>query len=1602
MPRIVVLSLVASLAACQLPPSEPTKAPSSRSDALLSTDPGAANVAFRQWLARYLAASPEKRADLELHGAELIAARRTAMNRILLADPRLALELAVSPVERDALPEALQSGIERWRDGIGDLAVIAGVSEDPDVVAPPTEVWVTFPTDEFSLRAGLFGSRTDSMSRNRVRLHGVELDGAIAVTEKRLRRLFPGEARPDLPLEFPRPCPVSKKKAASDLVFNGGDTLYGFCVTEHAEAFDQTLASGETQAAFAEGEPPASAWTEGPKTALFIRVDFSDQAGDPISQASAETLINTNVNNYFVASSYNKTRYSTTVTPTLRLPYPKSFYAADANSYYQIRSDALALAADAGFVASNYTNDIVGFASVYSGWAGRGYVGSRGTWLNGNFSLRVTAHELGHNYGSQHANAWQTSALNPLEPTGTSIEYGNPFDVMGQGGGVANHINAWNKSRFNWLVPMAAPTVTTSGTYRIQALEPVVGSGLQAVRVARNTSRAYWLEYRPSLNTAHTRDGLSLNWDGPASKSQLLDMTPGDGNRNNSTLIIGRTLSDHYAGLHFTPIAKAGTTPEAIDVVINLGTFPGNRAPTVSLAASATTVTTTDVVTFTATASDPDGDPLAYAWDFDDATWGPNATMVTKTFGMARTYNVRLTVSDMKGKTASASVLITVGTPTTFTLSGTVTVGGQPLADVRVNDGTRSTFTTTDGTWRLTNVPAGSFTLTAGKTDFTFTRSFAAPLAVSASTSGLDFTGAQSAGNSISGQVTAAGMPVAGVVVSDGSRTTTTNAMGNYTLTGFLSGGYTLTATQPGYQYQPSFVNPLEVSGGNLTGQNFYATGYSVNGSIPAMNVSTAPVVTDGIRSVTATRQGSNWTFYLNSVPNGQWNILASSPGVTLTPNNFTNPITIANMGRNGLTFSVSTTPTFLVSGTIRTGGTPLPGVVVSDGTRTATTDSLGRYTLVGVPAGTFTLTPTLTGNTFVPATLMVTVSTADVTGQDFTTTVVNAPPTVATAVMASPSPVTMGTTTSLTVLGADDTGENQLTYSWLAAGGAYPVSFSASGTNGAKATTATFTGGGTYTIQCTMTDPGGLSVTSQTVVQVQQVASGLTVTPASANVMTGALQNFQAQGVDQFGRTMFVNPITWTVSGGGTISGTSTIGAFTAGATPGGPFTVTASGGGRMATALVTVTGTGAPTITTAASANPNPVAGTTTRLSVRATDDAGEASLVYRWSTTSAPMTVTYSVNDSNASKDVDVTFTQSGTYDFLVTVVDGAGNMATSAVSVEVLSTVTRVDVQPSVVVLQPGQVQTFTAGAFDQFDEPIAPAPTFTWNVSGGGTVDATGTFTAGMVEGGPFLVTAAAGTTSSSAQVTISATPDTEAPTVSVTAPVANTQVMGMERVTAIASDNVGVVNVEFFVDGTTSLGSVTMAPYGVVLDVSALSNGMHTLTARARDAAGNATTSAPVTVFVGMSGPVDMTPPVVSLDTPTDGAMTGLQVNVNATASDDIGVTSVDFELDGVVVQTFTTGPFTSVLTVSSGAHTLVAIARDASGKSTRSTAVSFTASDSMMQPDGGQTDEPPPFVEPEPVVASCGCTSVDSTAVIALALAALSRRRQRRAATAR
>ena len=82
------------------------------------------------------------------------------------------------------------------------------------------------------------------------------------------------------------------------------------------------------------------------------------------------------------------------------------------------------------------------------------------------------------------------------------------------------------------------------------------------------------------------------------------------------------------------------------------------------------------------------------------------------------------------------------------------------------------------------------------------------------------------------------------------------------------------------------------------------------------------------------------------------------------------------------------TTTTYSVSGTVATsGGAGISGATVSTGSVSATTNASGAYTLTGLVNGTYTLTPSLSGYTFSPVNRSVTVSGANVSGQNFTGT---------------------------------------------------------------------------------------------------------------------------------------------------------------------------------------------------------------------------------------------------------------------------------------------------------------------------------------------------------------------------------------------------------------------------------------------------------------------------------------------------------------------------------------------------------------------------------------------------------------------------------------
>src|SRR5207253_6169712 len=103
-------------------------------------------------------------------------------------------------------------------------------------------------------------------------------------------------------------------------------------------------------------------------------------------------------------------------------------------------------------------------------------------------------------------------------------------------------------------------------------------------------------------------------------------------------------------------------------------------------------------------------------------------------------------------------------------------------------------------------------------------------------------------------------------------------------------------------------------------------------------------------------------------------------------------------------------------------------------------------------------------------------------------------------------------------------------------------------------------------------------------------------------------------------------------------------------------------------------------------------------------------------------------------------------------------------------------------------------------------------------------------------------------------------PDTTPPTVSITAPSNGATVSASLQLTANASDNVGVDGVQFLLDGANLGAEDTSAPFVTTWDTTTATNSSHIITAVARDAAGNRTTSAAVTVNVS-NITLDTTPP---------------------------------------------------------------------------------------------------------------------------------------------
>jgi hypothetical protein len=373
------------------------------------------------------------------------------------------------------------------------------------------------------------------------------------------------------------------------------------------------------------------------------------------------------------------------------------------------------------------------------------------------------------------------------------------------------------------------------------------------------------------------------------------------------------------------------------------------------------------------------------------------ASTVLTLGSIAGVYTVGAAVTGTTSQTFTATL-------PSYTVSGTITRDGLPLAGVTVNatGGHSQTVTTnTNGVYTITNVANGTtnITITPSLTGHSFTpasRNISGP--VTSNVTGENFTAALLT-YTITGTITRDGSGLQGVTVTASgghSQTVTTNSNGVYTLTNVIYGttNITITPSLTGHSFSPSDRSVSGPVTSNVTGENFTAAllTYTITGTITRDG--------SGLQGVTVTASGGH-SQSVTTNSNGLYtltNVVYGSTGITITPSltghsfspsdrSVSGPVTSNVTGEN---FTAALL-TYTITGTITRDGSGLQGVSVTASgghSQTVSTNSNGVYTLSNVVYGTtnITITPSLTGHSFTPASRNISGPvTSNVTGENFT-----------------------------------------------------------------------------------------------------------------------------------------------------------------------------------------------------------------------------------------------------------------------------------------------------------------------------------------------------------------------------------------------------------------------------------------------------------------------------------------------------------------------------------------------------------------------------------------------------------------------------------------
>jgi len=933
------------------------------------------------------------------------------------------------------------------------------------------------------------------------------------------------------------------------------------------------------------------------------------------------------------------------VTPTIQLPQTQAYYKESLNRFGSLRSDALAAVRALGgeynggrLDPSNFDRIVFWSTDKLISSTGLAYVGGQFSWSGNTLSGGIVLHEFGHNWGLHHPGNVLTAEAGIPRDIGNSYSSGGGIgSLMGRGVNGMFSIKEREALGFLEVVEGEISEVTSSGTYRVfdyQDIEsknatsrvrglkiPIEGFNFSLKHIALGF-RHETGETDPDSYEVWTRNALeALAWRSSSNSSannafQYLDTTPfsysaEDGDEKSDlrdgAIPLGRTYSEGpnvngrqiYGGFHITPFARGsitvdGHTHEYIDVAVHYGKdIVDNTPPEITtLWASEVTVGIGEIVNFSVTATDDDGDPLYYWWKFhgsDHHRSQDNFATQSHSWNQAGEYWVSAVVSDGKGGTATKGIRVTVDNPGgVYDIRGRVLAGGQPVVGAKIRISSPGpadeekfidTFSQSDGTYVLPNLSPGTYTvnITHQRYSNPFTPTGRTVVIGSTSLFGIDFEYPvlPEIGYNISGKVNFYfNAPIGGAVVSCAGQQTLSAADGSYTLRNIPEGDHIVTASHPDYELDPRevFVDA------NKTGIDVFSQANAMYIYAPDVGPNGIPdqqglIYIEGYPVLNYPSVGSFTWDAGTQVRGFTWmprekevNVRVLIPGYTATPATFTNPFLAS--GTNSSYFEdVNLVSEFssdvLVQGYVySSSGHPLSGVTMSDGTVSSTTNGSGYYQLlVGGTSGTVVITPSKAGLSFSPASRSVTLAGNPSDVGNFVLSGGDNPPTLATSATAT---LTGGATINLSVLGNDDNGEANLTYSWEKMSGVGVVEFLTNYTNDSKNTVATVKAAGTYHFRVTVRDEMGNEVQSTTgSVTVVPEPTAIVVSPGYTEVGLNSPYAFTAKGFDQFGDSLTVSP-SWSVSAGGSIDSAGT-------------FTPTTLGSGYVVTATQgSVTGSG------------------------------------------------------------------------------------------------------------------------------------------------------------------------------------------------------------------------------------------------------------------------------------------------------------------------------------------------------------------------------------------------------------------------------------------